>query len=121
MEDFGLKYFKEPKAFMEYPNDAKKVCKSIRKYNEGKVRKVLIVFDDMIADMISDKKLYPIVTELLIRRRKSNIPLISITQPYFTVPKHARLETTHFYIMNIPNKRKLQKIATNCLSDIDFD
>ena len=63
-EKVELDHFKHPKAFMEYSNDMKDVYKNIEKYNPGKKRKILIVFDDMIADMINNKKLNPVVTEL---------------------------------------------------------
>ena len=72
------------------------VYKNIDEYNIDKERKVLIVFDDMIADMINNKKLNSIVTELFIRGRKLNISLVFITQSYFKVPKDIRLNTTHF-------------------------
>ena len=81
---------------------------------------MLIVFDDMIADMIHNKKLNSKVTELFIRGRKLNISLVFITQSYFKVPKNVRLNTTHFFIVKIPNKRELQQISINHLSDIDF-
>ena len=81
---------------------------------------MLIVFDDMIADMINNKKLNSIVTELFIRGRKLNISLVFITQSYFKVPKDVRLNTTHFFIMEILNKRELQQIAISYSSDIDF-
>ena len=68
---------------------------------------MLIVFGDMIADMINNKKLNSVVTELFIRGRKLNISLVFITQSYFKVPKDVRLNTTHFFIMRIPNKREL--------------
>ena len=80
----------------------------------------MIVFDDMIADMINNKKLNPIVTELFIRGRKLNISIVFIMQSYFKVPKDVRLNSTHFYIMKILNKRELQQIALNHSSDIDF-
>ena len=81
---------------------------------------ILIVFDDMIADMFSKKKLNPIVTEIFIRRRKLNISLAFITQYYFTVPKNIRINSTHYFVMKIPNKRELQQIEFNHSSDIDF-
>ena len=81
---------------------------------------VLIVFDNMIADMINNKKLNPTVTELLIRGRKLNVSIIFITQSYFKVPKDVTLSSTHFFIMKIANKRELQQIALNHSSDIDF-
>ena len=58
--------------------------------------------------MINNKKLNSIVTELFIRGRKLNISLVFITQSYFKVPKNIRVNTTHFFIMKIPNKRELQ-------------
>ena len=96
------------------------VYKNIEEYNLGKKSKVLIVFDDMIADMINNKKLNSIVTELFIRGRKLNISLVFITQSYFKVPKDVRLNSTHFFIMKIPNKRELQQIALSHSSDIEF-
>ena len=69
-ENVGLNHFNDPKAFIEYSNDIQDVYKNIEDYNPIKKRKVLIIFDDMIADMISNNKLNPIVTELFIRGRK---------------------------------------------------
>ena len=96
------------------------VYKDIEEYNLGKEHKIFIVFDYMIADMINNKKLNPVVTELLFRGRKINISLVFITQSYFKVPKDVRLNSTHLFIMKIPNKRELQQIALNHSSDIDF-
>ena len=78
------------------------------------------MFDDMIADMESNKKLSLIVTELFLRGRKLNISLVFISQSYFKVPKTIRLNATHYFIMKIPNKIDLQQIASNHSSDIDF-
>ena len=96
------------------------VYKNISKYNPDKENKLLIVFDDMIADMINNKKLNSMITELFIRGRKLNISPIFITWSYLKVPKDVRLNTTHFFIMKIPNKRELQQIAISHSSDIDF-
>ena len=96
------------------------VYKNIEDYNPRKKRKVVIVFDDIIADMINNERLNPIVTELFIRGRKINISIVFITQSYFKVPKGVRLNSTHFFIMKIPNKRELQQIALNHSSVIDF-
>ena len=115
-----LNHFNDPKAFMEYSNDMQDVYKNIEGYNLMKKRKILIVFDDMIADMINNNKLNPIVTELFIRGRKFNISIVFITQSYFKVTKDVRLNSAHFFIMKIPNKRELQQIALNHSSDIDF-
>ena len=84
------------------------VYKNIEEHNIGKKRKILIVFDDMIVDMINNKKINPVVTELFIRSRKLNISIVFITQSNIKVPKNVRPNSTHFFIMKIPNKRKLQ-------------
>ena len=73
----------------------------------------------MIADMIHNKKLNSIVTKLFIRKRKLNISLVFITQSYFKVPKDVSLNTSHFFIAKIPNKRELQRIAINHSSYIN--
>ena len=86
-ESIGLKHVNDPKAFIEYSNDIHDVYKNINDYNPDKERKILIVFDDMIADMINNKKLSSVVTELFIRSRKLNISLVFIIQPYFKVTK----------------------------------
>ena len=118
-ESTGLKHFHDPKACIEYSNDMKDIDRNIDKYNVDKEHKVLIVFDDMIADMINNKKLNSIVTELFIRGRKLNISIVFITQPYFKVPKDVRLNSTHFFIIKIPNKIELQQTALNHSSDIN--
>ena len=114
----GINHFNDPKAFIEYSNDMRDVYKNIDEYNSDKENKMLIVFDDMIADMIHNKKLNSIVTELFIRGRKLNISIAFITQSYFKVPKDVRLTTSHFFIAKIPNKRELQQIAINNSLDI---
>ena len=119
-EGVGINHFNDPKAFIEYSNDMHDVYKNIDDYNPDKENKILIVFDDMIADMIHNKKLNSIVTELFIRGRKLNMSFVFITQAYFKVPKDVRLNTTHFFIIKIPNKRELQQFAINHSSDIDF-
>ena len=96
------------------------VYNNIDEYNTDKEHKILIVFNDMIADMINIKKLNSIVTEWFIRGRKLNISLVFIMQSYFKVPKDVRLNATHFFIMKIPNIRELQQIALNYSFDIDF-
>ena len=106
-ESISINHFNDPKAFIDYSNDMHDVYKNIDDYNPDKENKILIVFDDMIADMINNKKLNSIVTELFNRGRKLNIYLVFITQSYFKVPKDVKLNTTHFFIMKIPNKREL--------------
>ena len=98
--------------------------KNIDEYNVDKDRKILIVFDDMVAYMIHNKKLNSVVTELLIRGRKLNIFLAFIIQSYFKVPKYLRLNTTHFFISKISNRRELHQIAINhssVISTKDFE
>ena len=119
-EKVGLNHFNDPKAFMEYSNDMQDVYKNVEDYNPIEKHKLLIVFYDMIADMISNNNLNPIVTELFIRGRKLNISIVFITQSYFNVPKDVRLNSKHFFIMKIPNKSEIQQIALNHSSDIDF-
>ena len=117
-ESIGLNHYDDAKAFIEYSNNVQDDYKNIDQYNADKERKILIVFDNMIADMINNKMLNSIVTELFIRGRKLNISLVFITQSYFKVLKDVTLNTTHFFITKIPNKRELQQIALNHSSDI---
>ena len=90
-ENTGLKYFNDSKAFTEYLNDLDDIYKSIEECNPNKKQKILIVFDDMIVDMLSNKNLNPIVTELFIRGRKLNFSLAFVTQSYFALPTNIRL------------------------------
>ena len=100
------------KDFIEYSNDMDDIYISIEEYNPNKKQKILILFDEIIADMLSNKKLNPIVAELFIIGRKRNISLAFITRSYFSVPKNFsvpfRLNSTHYFVMKIPNKRELQ-------------
>ena len=113
-ESTGLKHFNDPKAFIEYSNDMHDVYKNIDDYNPDKENKILIVFDDMIADMINNKKLNSIVTELFIRGRKLNISLVFITESYFKVPKDVRLNTSQKSQIK-ENFNKLQEIIHQTL------
>ena len=119
-ERTGLKH---SKTFIEYSNDLDDIYKNIEEYNPNKKCKILIVFDT-IADMLSNKKLNLIVTELFIRGRNLNISFVFITQSYFAVPKNIRLNSTHYFIMKIPNKQELPikkcQIPFNHSSNIDF-
>ena len=94
--------------------------KNIEEYNPRKIRELLIVFDDMIADMISNERLNPVLNEIFIRGGKLNISLVFITQSQFKVPEDVKLNCTHYFIMKIPNKGELQQIEINHSSDIDF-
>ena len=78
------------------------------------------MFDDMIADMESNKKLSVKVTELFLRGRKLSVLLVFVSQSYFKLARTITLNATHYFIMKVPNKRELQQIASNPSSDIDF-
>ena len=118
-KDVGTNRFNDPNAFIECSITMDDVYENIDDYNPSRKRKVLIVFDDMIADIMTNKKFEAIIKELFIRCRKLNISLVFITQSYFSVPKDARLNSTHL-IMKINNKRELQNIAINHSTDIDY-
>ena len=96
------------------------VYENIHGYNPKRRRKIFIVFDDMIAGIMKNKKCHAVIKELFIRCRKLNISLAFITQSYFSVPKDVRLNSTHYLIMKINNKRELQNIAINHSADIDY-
>ena len=119
-ESTKLKYLNDSKAFIEFSNDMDDIYKNIEEYNPNKKRTKLIVFHDMITDMLSNKKINPIVTELFIRGRKLNISLAIIPQSYFNFPKNIRLNSKHYFVMKIPDKRELRQVGFNHSSDIDF-
>ena len=96
------------------------VYENIDLYNPNRRRKILIFFNDMIADIMTNKKFQSIIKELFIRCRKINISLVFITQSYFSVPKDVRLNPTYYFIMKINNGRELQNIAINHSADIDY-
>ena len=106
---------------MASSNDIDVIYENIDKSNLNKKRKILIVFDNMIANMLNNKKPNPIVSELLIRVRKLNISLLFITQSYFAAPENVRINSTHYFIMKIPKKCEIQQIPLNHSSDIDKD
>ena len=119
-ESTDLKYLSVFKAVIEYSNKMDDILKILKNMIQIKNEKILILFDDVIAAMFSNKNHHPIVTELFIRRKKLNISLVFIIQSYFAVPKNIRLNSTQYFVMNIPNKTELQQIAFNQSSDIDF-
>ena len=119
-ESTGSQYLNDSKPFIEHSNDMDDIYENIEEYIVNKKRKILIVFDYLIADMLSNKKLNPIVTELFVRGRKLNISFVFITQSYFAVPKNIRLISNNYFVMKISNKIDFQQIAFNHSSDIDF-
>ena len=102
-----MKDFNDFKALIQHSNVIDNIYKNIEDYNLNKKRKILIVFEDMIADVLSTKKLNSIVTELFIRGRKLNSSLLFITQYYFAVPKDMRLNCMHYFLMKVPNIEEL--------------
>ena len=116
----GIKHFNDPTAFIEYSNDMDNVFTNIDDYNKKRKRKVLIVFDDMIADIMSSKKFKAIIKELFIRCRKLNISIVFLTQSYFRTPNDARLISTHYVIMKIQSRKELQNIAQENSGDISI-
>ena len=105
---------------MEYSNTKDDFYDNIKNDNPNRSHKILIVFDDMIGGINTNKKFQPTVKELFIRSRKLEISLAFITQFYSPVSKDARLNSTHYLIIKIQNKRVLQNIATNHSADIDY-
>ena len=88
------------------------IYKNIEEYNPNKKRKILIVYDDMIVDMLSNNKLNPIVTELFIRGIKLHISLVFITQSFFAFPRNIRLHSIHFFCYE---NAKQKRTSTNCI------
>ena len=119
-ENARIKHLNDSKAFIECSNTMDDIYKNINNYNANRKRKILIVFDDMIVDIMTNKKFQSLIKELFIRYRKLNISLVFITQSYFSVPKDVRLNSTHYLIMKINNKRELQNIAINYSADFDY-
>ena len=96
------------------------VLDDINNYNKNRDKKVLIVFDDMIADIEYNKKFKRIIKELFYRARKINVSVVFITQSYFRVLKDARLNSTHYILMKIGNKRELKRIAEQKSGHLDY-
>ena len=119
-EKVGIETLKSPKAFIAYSQTIDDVYENLEEYNATTKRRVLLVFDDIIADMESNKKLSAIVTKLFLKGRKLNIPLVFISQSCFKVPKTIKLNATRCFIMKFTNKREFQEIAQNHSSVIDF-
>ena len=103
-ESAGIKNLNDPHAFIEYSEDMNDVYDDINNYNKGRQNRVLIVFDDMIADI-------ELIKELFYRGRKMNVSIVFITQSYFRALKDARLNSTDYILMKINNKKELQRIA----------
>ena len=110
-EQAGKKTLNDPKAFIEYSTDIDDVLYDINNYNKNRDKKILTVFDDMIADIEYNKNFKRIIKELFYRARKINVSIVFIMQSYFRALKDARLNSTHYILMKISNKKKLKRIA----------
>ena len=119
-EQAEIKNLKDKNAFIEYSNNMDDIYDDINDYNKKRKRKVLIVFDDMISHVMSNKKAQQVLKELFIRCRKICISLCFLTQSCFSVPKDVRLNYTHYGIFTLNSKRELQIIAINHSADIDY-
>ena len=109
-EQVGIKNLNDPHAFIEYSDDMDDVLDDINNYNKIRDKKVLIVFDDMIADIEYNKKFKRLIKELFHRARKISVSIVFITQSYFRALKDARLNITHYMLMKIGNKKELKRI-----------
>ena len=119
-KNVGIKHLNDKKAFIECSNTMNDVYENIDDYNLNRKRKILIVFDDMIADIMTNKRFQSIIKELFITCRKLYISLAFITQSYFYAAKDVILNSTHYLVMKINNKKELQNIAVNHSADIDY-
>ena len=119
-EQARIKNLNDPRAFIEYSNDMNDVLDDVNSYNKNRDKKVLIIFDDMIADIMRSEKFKAIVKELFIRCRTLNISIVFITQSYFRTPKDARLNSAHYILMKIGNKKELKIIAEENSGHLDF-
>ena len=120
-EKAGINFNNDPNAFIEYSNSMDDILSDIEDYNKKRKRKILIIFDDMISHVMSDKKAQQILKDLFIRCRKLNISLFFLTQSYFLVPKDVRLNCTHYILFKLINRRELQNIAINHSADFDYE
>ena len=109
-DDAGIKHLHDAKAFIEYSAYIDDAYNNINDYNPNRKRKIFIVFDDMIADIMTNKNFQAIIKELFLRCRKLNISLVFITQSNFSVAKEVRLNATHYLIMKVHNKIELQNL-----------
>ena len=116
----GIKHVNDSNAFIECSNTMDDIYENIDNYNPSRKRKILIIFDDMITDIMTNEKFQSIIKELFIRCRKLKISLVFIPQSYFSVPKDVTLNSAHYFLMKINNKRESQNIAINHSADIDY-
>ena len=119
-EQVGIKNLNDPHAFIEYSDDMNDVLDDINDYNKNRDKKVLIVFDDMIADIEYNKNSKRIIKELFYRARKINVSIVFITQSYFRALTDARLNSTHYILIKIGSKKELKRIAEEKSGHLDY-
>ena len=119
-EQAVIKNLNDPKAFIENSDDMNDVLDDINNYNKNRDKKALIVLDDMIADIEHNKNFKRIIKELFYRARKINLSIVYITQSYFSALKDARLNSTHYILMKIGNKKELKRIAEEKSGHLDY-
>ena len=119
-EQVGIEMLQNAKAFIEHSNDMNDVFENINDYNKKHNKKVLLVFNDMIADIEHNKDIKKVIKELFYRARKLNVSIVFITQSYFRALKDARLNSTHYVLMKIGNKKELKSIAEEKSGHLDY-
>ena len=119
-EQVGIKNLNDPHAFIQYSNDMNDVLDNINNYNKNRDKKVLIVFDDMIGDIEYNKNFKKIIKELFYKARKIKISTVFITQSYLRALKDARLNSTHYILMKIGNKKELKRIVEEKSGHLDY-
>ena len=119
-EQARIKNLNDPHAFIEYLDDMSDVLDDINNYDKNREKKVLIVFDDMIAGIEYNKKFKRIIKELFYRAHKIKVSIVFITQSYFRALKDARLNSTHYILMKIGNKKELKSIAEEKSGHLDY-
>ena len=118
-EQVGIEMLQNAKAFIEHSNDMNDVFENINDYNKKRNKKVVLVFDDMIADIEHNKKFKKVIKELFYRARKLNVSIVFIMQSYFRALKDARLNSTHYVLMKIGNKKELKSISEKKSGHLD--
>ena len=119
-EQAGIKNLNDLHDFIEYSDDMDHVLYDINNYNKNRDKKLLIVFDGMIADIEYNKNFKRIIKELFYRARKINVSIVFITQSYFRALKDARLNSTHYILMKIGNKKELKRIAEEKSGHLEY-
>ena len=119
-EPAGIKNLNVPHAFIEYSDDMNDALDDINNYNKYKDKKVLIIFDDMIADIEYNKNFKRIIKELFYRARKKIVSIVFITQSYFRALKDSGLNSTHYILMKIGNKKELKRTAEEKSGHLDY-